>query len=491
MSKTKKEILEGIIASSSKVIPVRPVDRATYHKYLSQMLFLAKSLIAARKEWLAWYDDIQHSFNNVANRARFDNSYSILRRRQGESEHLKLPATFRDNMDVVLPENYLKCYEDRTKCMGMLAQLNYEYQRIRLLVSEFECAESRTTSHPLYVVRKEWRSKATTNAISLLLLFHEGKTSTTLADHMFLGIRGTFNSWADTARSVQIQLRQGVHLDPCVVRVSKVHGRRLIRQPSYPRNYVEYAHMNPHRNYDLLKQQKEMLIRHFSQKLSNKFVGYYQTSPRVMNLVRTRYNKFAHHFVKKLGVDDCRPTVLPTGRPIKFNDTNWAIPCIWANQSDDRRERKERPVIEGFILCRKGWSSCIHVETLPDAVTANRMMTLAMSSYGEGMRNHTPQQRRRIIGQALKIARQIDYFTPQDSYAVGNCVPGTASWMKDLGIISNKIDGKTLAKLWRQSGYTDPQRFIPVVKHCLQRMQAAAEAVKATIQEPQPAGAVG
>jgi hypothetical protein len=61
--------------------------------------------------------------------------------------------------------------------------------------------------------------------------------------------------------------------------------------------------------------------------------------------------------------------------------------------------------------------------------------------------------------------------------------------MKDLGIIANKIDGKTLAKLWRQSGYTDPQRFIPVVKYCLQRMQAAAEAVKATIQEPQPAGA--
>jgi hypothetical protein len=482
--KSNKEILEGILASSSKVIPVRPVDRATYHKYLSQMLFLAKSVIAMRKTWLEWYDQVQNNFGRVANRAKFDNSYSILNRLQGEPELTRRTIIFEDNMDVVPPSDYLKYYEDRTQCINMLDRLMLEVTRIELLVTEFERAENKTSSRPLYSVRREWRSKATTNAVSLLLLFHEGKTSTTLADHKFLLISGTFNSWSDTARSVQIQLRQGVHLNPCVVRVSKVHGRRLIRTPSYQPNSVEYAHMNPNRDYDLLKSQKDMLMRHFGQKLSNKFVGYYQTSPHILNAVRTRYHKFAHNFVKKLEVTDCRPTVLPTGRPIKFNDTNWAIPCIWANPSDSWKQRREQPIVEGFILCRKGWSSCIHVETLPDAVNANRMMTLAMSSYGEGMRNHTPQQRRKIIGQALKIARQIDHFTPQDSYAVGNCVPGTASWMKDLGIISNKIDGKTLAKLWRRSGYTDPQRFIPVVKYCLQRMQAAAEAVKATIQEP-------
>lgn len=70
---------------------------------------------------------------------------------------------------------------------------------------------------------------------------------------------------------------------------------------------------------------------------------------------------------------------------------------------------------------------------------------------------------RKRNAQTLRQLRRIPAVTLQDSYDVGNCVPGTAEFCRSLGITTSSVTGRELAKFWKRSGYVQNSLFFAVV----------------------------
>lgn len=83
---------------------------------------------------------------------------------------------------------------------------------------------------------------------------------------------------------------------------------------------------------------------------------------------------------------------------------------------------------------------------------------------------------RKRNAQTLRQLRSIPVITLQDSYNVGNCVPGTAEFCRSLGITTSSVTGRELAKFWKRSGYVQNSLFFAVVD----KLQPLAELTTAT-----------
>lgn len=76
----------------------------------------------------------------------------------------------------------------------------------------------------------------------------------------------------------------------------------------------------------------------------------------------------------------------------------------------------------------------------------------------------------------LRQLRKIPVITLQDSYNVGNCVPGTAEFCRSLGISSSELSGRELAVYWKRSGYVQNSLFQAVID----KLQPATELTTTT-----------
>lgn len=73
------------------------------------------------------------------------------------------------------------------------------------------------------------------------------------------------------------------------------------------------------------------------------------------------------------------------------------------------------------------------------------------------------ERQRQRLARTARTLRTLPRVTLDDSYAVGNCRPGTADFCRQLGITSASISGRELCQHWRQAGWPDNSLFIRVV----------------------------
>jgi hypothetical protein len=71
-------------------------------------------------------------------------------------------------------------------------------------------------------------------------------------------------------------------------------------------------------------------------------------------------------------------------------------------------------------------------------------------------------ERRHTAERLLKL-RRIESVSVDDSYKVGNCVPGTRQFCESFGIVSDSIPGRELARKWLKSGLPQNPLFLRVI----------------------------
>lgn len=142
-------------------------------------------------------------------------------------------------------------------------------------------------------------------------------------------------------------------------------------------------------------------------------------------------------------------TTVITGKVVKVGPHDYAAPAMWTANSAWQT---------GWVLMRKGWSSLYHHEgELPNP----RACTLTLDRASRGNQDYS----RKGVADTLRKLRKLDCeVTLNDSYSVGNCIPGTAEFAGALGITSDTIHSTELLKRWRKSNYRSFSRFSNVVK---------------------------
>lgn len=170
---------------------------------------------------------------------------------------------------------------------------------------------------------------------------------------------------------------------------------------------------------------------------------------------------------KITGVADWNAGVstIVTGRPVHIAGDDYAAPCITLENYSSERHA-------GWLLLRRSWNSSIHVAgDLPPAADISARIDSASAYY---FRNRRAEAERRLsqrqrLARLAWAARKIDAFSLADSYASGNCRPGTAEWVRALGLRvdaeSQRVSGRELVKRWRSASYPQPDRFGSVVQH--------------------------
>jgi hypothetical protein len=157
------------------------------------------------------------------------------------------------------------------------------------------------------------------------------------------------------------------------------------------------------------------------------------------------------------------PTLV-TGRPVHVAGDDYAAPAIWFSRYDADRG-------SGWVLLRRQWDSCIHIAgNLPPVAEVSAKLDEASHYYFERRRSEAERklsQRQRLARLAWQ-ARKIAGFSLADSYASGNCRPGTSEWVRALGLRvdeSQRVSGRELVNRWRDASYPQPDRFGSVVAH--------------------------
>ena len=71
----------------------------------------------------------------------------------------------------------------------------------------------------------------------------------------------------------------------------------------------------------------------------------------------------------------------------------------------------------------------------------------------------------------LRKLRSIPELSLRDSYATGNCAAGTEGFCRQIGVASDVIGGRELARKWHRSGMPVNHLFSRVVEHVYSRLQ--------------------
>ncbi len=199
------------------------------------------------------------------------------------------------------------------------------------------------------------------------------------------------------------------------------------------------------------------------------------SSPTFYLLCQREGYRHANRFAARLGVTSCSFTTILTARPAHISGDDYVAPAVWVENNQrhswrtDYASRKgQRELVRGFVYFRKGWNECFHSREELSAADATRQLDESSRWYFERREQEakrkelarltTRQRQARII----RRLRSIPAVLIDDSYAVGNCQPGTKHFLQLLGISSESIPGRELAKLWRSHNYPDFSRFEPV-----------------------------
>lgn len=175
------------------------------------------------------------------------------------------------------------------------------------------------------------------------------------------------------------------------------------------------------------------------------------------------------------------PQVLITGRPEQANETDYAVPCCWLGELS----AGSHPIVRGVLLVRAGSREVYHLrddyratyleeaaQPWPDAVrstlnareeAARRSWRYSASASAEERKAAIRRETARLVWTLRKLAAANVELTPNDSYAVANCRPGTRQFMIDLGIDENRITARDILSRWRASGYIQRELFGRVV----------------------------
>lgn len=106
-------------------------------------------------------------------------------------------------------------------------------------------------------------------------------------------------------------------------------------------------------------------------------------------------------------------------------------------------------------------------EAIVEAQIQNRLSSNARRMREQLDRSASDAQRaaarRKRIADTLRAARRAPALRPADSYAVGNCKPGTSAFIRALGITGDTAEGRTVAKAWRAAKFPELDRFAAVV----------------------------
>lgn len=140
-----------------------------------------------------------------------------------------------------------------------------------------------------------------------------------------------------------------------------------------------------------------------------------------------------------------------TGRPERVSGNDYKCKCLWF---------ADNQFTEGTVLMRRNWNGAYHTVQDFTARQITRQLDLSASrSYG--YRNAKDMAKRQA--DTLRAARSRDKVELAESYAVGNCRPGTKQFCDKLGITDTVIAGRELAKRWRAARYPDLELFSKVL----------------------------
>jgi len=99
--------------------------------------------------------------------------------------------------------------------------------------------------------------------------------------------------------------------------------------------------------------------------------------------------------------------------------------------------------------------------------TADRQLRYHLSHYLNRQRNDSAPvspDRRSAIARVARRLNSVESVSLSDSYAVGNCRPGTADFCRRWGISGNKISGANLCRLWKRHGWKAESLFVAVLE---------------------------
>jgi hypothetical protein len=100
----------------------------------------------------------------------------------------------------------------------------------------------------------------------------------------------------------------------------------------------------------------------------------------------------------------------------------------------------------------------------PDAVAERLDRRLADARRHAADERAASLPKRQQIANTLRAARRVEELAVSDSYAVGNCEPGTTAFVRALGLTGNAAAGREVATAWRRAGYLELSRFSSVVR---------------------------
>lgn len=99
--------------------------------------------------------------------------------------------------------------------------------------------------------------------------------------------------------------------------------------------------------------------------------------------------------------------------------------------------------------------------------TADRQLRYHLSSYLNRQRDDTSPvypDRRSAIARIARRLNSVESVSLSDSYAAGNCKPGTADFCRRWGITDSKISGADLCRKWQKHGWKAESLFIAVLE---------------------------
>lgn len=140
--------------------------------------------------------------------------------------------------------------------------------------------------------------------------------------------------------------------------------------------------------------------------------------------------------------------------------------------------------VPGFVRYALQYVSTLHENCSEDSCATDKLKERIQQEFSQRLyvyRNQRNKEKlalslRKRNAQTLRQLRRIPVVTLQDSYNVGNCVPGTAEFCRSLGITTNSVTGRELAKFWKRSGYVQNSLFFAVVD----KLQPLAEPTTTT-----------
>lgn len=273
------------------------------------------------------------------------------------------------------------------------------------------------------------------------------------------GDRGMTFGWSRSAASCWVEIKYRVRDVIRMVRIGDARGIRPGRgqAPSYKAGYELFAEPTKLSQ----SQRRQVMVRRYA----NKYRAF--SCPRwakegaivVLKAMRVAKNNrralVSARWIEKHFIEDTNgvPTII-TGEPVRCEGNDYKVPCTYKTGGE---------WVDGYLLIRRGWRGAYHTEdgTMTDR-QISRQLDLSASGGWYSARDVGELIKQRAA--TLRACRSRDEVRLKDSYAVGNCHPGTAAFCETLGINVDVINGRELAKLWRKAKYPELNLFSKIFR---------------------------